>query len=252
MPVGTVSATADLGPSPVRVIRWNESSWPGTARASARSTASPTAILPSRVALTATGREEARRLGSELAGDPIDLCVTSEFERARETADLALEGRDVPRLVLAELNDIRFGEFEGRPLTDYRAWAHAHGPRGRRAPAATAVPRRSPATCAAYRTILARPEATVLVVAHGLPVRYVLDAVEGRDPAAAVAQVPYAEPFRLSARRARDGGSTASRPGSRARPGLLELEVGVRRRAVAEVDVQAAAGARPTSCRSPS
>ena len=54
------------------------------------------------VALTEVGREEARRLGRELAGDPIDLCVTSEFERTRETADLALEGRNTPRLVLAE------------------------------------------------------------------------------------------------------------------------------------------------------
>jgi broad specificity phosphatase PhoE len=51
----------------------------------------------------------------------------------------------------------------------------------------------------AFRTILARPEETVLVVAHGLPVRYVLDALEGRNPAAAIAQVPYAEPFRLTA-----------------------------------------------------
>src|SRR5436305_7580899 len=81
-----------------------------------------------RVALTAIGRDEARRLGRELAGDRIELCVTSEFERAQETADLALEGRNIPRLVVAELNDIRFGEFEGLPLTDYRAWAHAHGP----------------------------------------------------------------------------------------------------------------------------
>jgi broad specificity phosphatase PhoE len=76
-------------------------------------------------ALTATGRDEARRLGIELTDDPIDLCVTSEFERVQETADLALAGRDVPRLVLAEMNDIRFGEFEGRPLIEYRAWAHA-------------------------------------------------------------------------------------------------------------------------------
>ena len=51
---------------------------------------------------------------------------------------------------------------------------------------------------ARLRTILG-PEETVLVVAHGLPVRYVLDALEGRNPAAAVAQVPYAEPFRLAA-----------------------------------------------------
>jgi broad specificity phosphatase PhoE len=149
-------------------------------------------------ALTATGREEARRLGIELADDPIDLCVISEFERVRETADLALAGRDVPRLVLADLNDIRFGEFEGRPLTEYRAWAHAHGPEDV-VPGGDSRAQTVARYARAYRTILARPEETVLVVAHGLPVRYVLDALEGRDPAAAVAQVPYAEPFRLSA-----------------------------------------------------
>jgi broad specificity phosphatase PhoE len=149
-------------------------------------------------ALTATGREEARRLGAELADDPIDLCVVSEFERVQETADLAITGRDVPRLVLADLNDIRFGEFEGRPLTEYRAWAHAHGPEdvvpGGESRAETVA-----RYVRAFRTILAQPEETVLVVAHGLPVRYALDALEGRNPAAAVAQVPYAEPFRLTA-----------------------------------------------------
>jgi broad specificity phosphatase PhoE len=152
------------------------------------------------VGLTETGREEARRLGVELRDDPIDLCVTSEFERAQETADLALEGRDVPRLVLADLNDIRFGEFEGGLLTDYRKWAHAHGPEdicpGGGESRAQTVAR----YVLGYRTILARPEETILVVAHGLPVRYVLDALERLNPAAVVGQIPYAEPFRLSAR----------------------------------------------------
>jgi broad specificity phosphatase PhoE len=149
-------------------------------------------------ALTAAGRAEAQRLGAELAADPIDLCVTSEFERVQETADLALAGRDVPRLVLADLNDIRFGEFEGRPLTEYRAWAHAHGPEDV-VPGGDSRAQTVARYVRAYRTILARPEKTVLVVTHGLPVRYVLDALEGRNPAAAVAQVPYAEPFRLTA-----------------------------------------------------
>jgi broad specificity phosphatase PhoE len=149
-------------------------------------------------ALTATGREEALRLGIELADDPLDLCVTSEFERVVQTADLALAGRDVPRLVLADLNDIRFGEFEGRPLTEYRAWAHTHGPE-EVVPGGDSRAQTVARYVRAYRTILARPEEVVLVVAHGLPVRYVLDALEGRDPAAAVAQVPYAEPFRLTA-----------------------------------------------------
>ena len=150
-------------------------------------------------ALTEAGREQARRLGELLAGDELGLCVVSEFQRAQETADLALEGREVPRLVMPELNDIRFGEFEGRALTEYRAWAHSHGPEE---PAPGGGDSRAETVrryVQAYRTILARPEGTILVVAHGLPVRYVLDAVENRNPAAAVGQVPYAEPFRLTA-----------------------------------------------------
>jgi broad specificity phosphatase PhoE len=151
------------------------------------------------VALTEAGREQARQLGRDLAGEAVDLCVTSEFLRAQETADLALEGRQVPRLVLAELNDIRFGEFEGRLLTEYRAWAHSHGPEE---PAPGGGDSRAQTVAryvAAYGELLHRPEPSVLVVAHGLPVRYVLDAIDGHNPAAAVAQVPYAKPFRLSA-----------------------------------------------------
>ena len=149
-------------------------------------------------ALTEAGREQARRLGKLLADDELGLCVVSEFQRAQETADLALEGRSVPRVVLPELNDIRFGDYEGRLLTEYRAWAHSHGPEE---PAPGGGDSRAETVrryIQAYRTILARPEETILVVAHGLPVRYVLDAVAGRNPAAAVAQVPYAEPFTLT------------------------------------------------------
>jgi broad specificity phosphatase PhoE len=48
-----------------------------------------------------------------------------------------------------------------------------------------------------FRAILARPEDTVLVVAHSLPVRYVLNAAAGSPPVPAIEQVPYAEPFTL-------------------------------------------------------
>src|SRR5438309_1492264 len=75
------------------------------------------------IGLTALGSEQARRLGEQLVGVQIDLCAVSEFRRAQETADIALAGRDIPRLVVAGLNDIRFGEFEGQPLSDYRTWA---------------------------------------------------------------------------------------------------------------------------------
>ena len=150
-------------------------------------------------ALTAAGREQARRLGEKLADLELDLCVTSEFERARQTADLALAGREVPRLVLPELNDVRFGRFEGRTLADYRQWAGANeptleAPGGGESRAAT-VQRYA----VGYQKILGRPEQTILVVAHGLPVRYVLNALEGLSPTPLVEQVAYAEPYRLSA-----------------------------------------------------
>lgn len=79
-------------------------------------------------ALTEDGRAQARRLGELLRATPIDLCVTSEFERVRQTAELALEGRDVPRVVIPELNDVRFGEFEGGTLAVYREWASTNEP----------------------------------------------------------------------------------------------------------------------------
>jgi broad specificity phosphatase PhoE len=150
-------------------------------------------------ALTGTGEAQARRL-HELLGDvEIDLCVTSEFERVRQTADLALAGRDVPRLVVPELNDVRFGRFEGGTLADYREWASANAPTieapgGGESRSAT-VER----YVRAYRTVIARPERTILVVAHGLPIRYVLNALEEVDPAPLVDQVAYAEPYTLSA-----------------------------------------------------
>jgi broad specificity phosphatase PhoE len=149
--------------------------------------------------LTQRGREEARHLGELLATEPIDVCVTSEFERARETADLALDGRDVPRLVLPELDDIRFGEFEGRALAEYREWAHAHAPEDEVPGNGESRVETIRRYVRGYRTILARPERTILVIAHGLPIRYVLDSIAGQIPAAKVEQVPYAEPFPVSA-----------------------------------------------------
>ena len=149
------------------------------------------------VRLTEAGREQARRLGEALRDEEIDLCVTSEFGRTIETADIALAGRDVPRLVLRDLNDIRVGEYEGKTLTEYREWAHSQSP--------TALPPGGDESRAAtvqryvraFREIIARPERVVLVVAHGLPLRYILNAAKGAHPAPIVEQIEYATAYRL-------------------------------------------------------
>jgi broad specificity phosphatase PhoE len=146
--------------------------------------------------LTELGREQARRLGAILADEPLDLCVTSEFARVRETADLALAARDVPRLVVPELNDVRFGEFEGLPFDEYRAWARTRDPT-ESPPGGESRAQVAARYVRGFRLVLARPEATILVVAHGLPLRYTLLALEGLDPTPIVEQVPLAEPYPL-------------------------------------------------------
>ena len=131
--------------------------------------------------LTELGREQAQRLGGLLAGVELGLCVTSEFPRARQTADVALAGRAVPRLVVAELNDFRCGVWEGRLFDDYRVWALGASPT-EAAPGGESRADAAARYARAFRLLVDRPEETVLVVAHGLPIRYALEAREGRDP----------------------------------------------------------------------
>ena len=152
-------------------------------------------------ALTDRGRDEARAFGRTLDGVPIDLCVTSEFQRTKETADVALEGRNIPRLVLADLNDLAAGDFEGEPLGDLRTWLRRHGPiaelPGGGEPRVATVRRYA----RAFRTLLARDERTILVVAHGLPVTYGVRAARGLDLPLSLegTQVGHVQPHHLTA-----------------------------------------------------
>jgi broad specificity phosphatase PhoE len=136
------------------------------------------------VGLTEEGREQVRLLGERLASEPIDLCVVTEFGRTHETADLALDGRDVPRIVVRDLNDPFYGEFEGKSLADYREWAGTHGPLD--VPPGDGEARAVIAEryARAFRLLVDRPEETILVVCHSLPIAFALAAADGRRPSA--------------------------------------------------------------------
>jgi broad specificity phosphatase PhoE len=147
--------------------------------------------------LTEVGRQQAEQLGERLAGEPLGLCVVTEFPRTHETADLVLGDRDVPRLVLPELNDPYYGRFEGGALADYRRWAATHGPvdvppgggESRVAIAARYV--------RGFRALLDRPESTLLVVCHSLPIAFAVASADGRGPKARMPIITYAEPHVL-------------------------------------------------------
>jgi broad specificity phosphatase PhoE len=147
--------------------------------------------------LTVKGEEEARALGRAVAHDRIDLCVTTQFERTRQTAEIALAGRDVPRLVVPELNDPRYGRYESGPLEAYRTWADA-ARSGDDVPGGGESRRNIVERYArGFRLVLARAEGVVLVVAHSLPIAYVLMALAGREPAPKADVVEHAKPYRL-------------------------------------------------------
>jgi broad specificity phosphatase PhoE len=132
------------------------------------------------VALTKKGLEESRLLGQQIAHIPIELCVITRFGRTRETAEIALEGREVPFEVEPLLDDIDVGELEGVALEDYRAWKRAHTRRDA-FPGGESLDQAARRYASAFRRLLERPETSILVVTHEIPLRYAINAADGSD-----------------------------------------------------------------------
>jgi broad specificity phosphatase PhoE len=151
---------------------------------------------PSRpVPLTELGRDEARRLGEQVANVPFDLCLHTRFPRTRETAEVALAGRDIPLAAEPLFDDIDIGDLDGETIDRYREWKHTH-PRDHPFPGGESLDDAARRFAAAYRRLLATPHEHVLVVMHEIPLRYALNGAAGSDsldgPAHEIANaVPY-------------------------------------------------------------
>lgn len=132
--------------------------------------------------LSPQGEGEAEALGRQIAALAIDLCVTSEFPRAQETARIALGGRAVRvrHEIEHELNDIRIGELEGKTLADYRAWKKDKS-RDVAFPGGESLNDAARRYAGAYERLLARAEDTILCVCHEIPVRYAVNGAAGSD-----------------------------------------------------------------------
>ena len=64
------------------------------------------------------GRELARKTRDGLKDTTFDLCLCSPLGRARETASIVLEGRDVPIELCEAVREMNFGEYEGLPSSE--------------------------------------------------------------------------------------------------------------------------------------
>jgi broad specificity phosphatase PhoE len=132
------------------------------------------------VRLTELGREEARLLGRQVAHIPLELCVHTRFARTRETAEIALAGREIPFAEDPDLDDIRIGDFEGKTVDDYRAWKRAHT-RSDPFPGGESLDDAARRYADAFDRLLERPQMSILVVTHEIPLRYAINAADGSD-----------------------------------------------------------------------
>lgn len=82
--------------------------------------------------LTTRGIAQAQTLNTLLSQVPFEHVLCSELERAQHTAQLVLEGRELPLQVKPELNEMFFGDWEMRHHRDlsredaenYAAWCN--------------------------------------------------------------------------------------------------------------------------------
>jgi broad specificity phosphatase PhoE len=119
--------------------------------------------------LTEKGRRQAEELRAALVREPVELCVTSEFPRTLETAEIALAALDIPQRIEPRLNDPPLGVFESKPEDEYVAWLAAHdwslAPDGGGESQLDSVRR----YLRAFERLLAQPEKRVLVIGHAFP-----------------------------------------------------------------------------------
>ena len=78
------------------------------------------------IALDDHGREQCLSRRREGWANMISCRVTSEFLRARQTAEL-IAPLAPKSVVLAELNELDYGDYEGRQWFGYGAWLAANG-----------------------------------------------------------------------------------------------------------------------------
>ncbi len=126
--------------------------------------------------LNDTGREQARALAGELAGESIDAVYSSDLLRAHETARIVADLRGLDVTAIADLRERHFGTWEG--LTDDEIsvrFPHVRELPGREwGDAETHEEMAGRVLGALHRIAETHSGRRVLVVSHGGPLRAVL------------------------------------------------------------------------------
>ena len=71
------------------------------------------------ISLNEKGIEQAIQTKKELDNEKIDLIICSPLKRAKETAQIINENRNIPIIFDDRISERDFGEFEGMPTTEF-------------------------------------------------------------------------------------------------------------------------------------
>ena len=140
------------------------------------------------IPLNETGLEEARMAGKWLEGETIHAAYCSPLSRARDTAAAIARHHGLPVVDCPGLTDLKYGDWEGLPLTEvkakyadlYRQWETA--PHTVRFPNGETLDEVRDRSLAAVAAVVARhPEQTVLLAAHRAVNKVLIAAFIGLD-----------------------------------------------------------------------
>ena len=96
-------STAGLNSGRLYIIRHGRTDWNDQQRLQGQTD----------IPLNEEGRRMAEAAAKEYAGIPFDVCFCSPLERASETAQILLKGRNVPIRYDDRLKEVSFGVYEG-------------------------------------------------------------------------------------------------------------------------------------------
>jgi broad specificity phosphatase PhoE len=141
------------------------------------------------VALTRRGRAQARALARRLRREPITAAYSSDLSRARETAEITLQGRGIAVEINAGLRELSFGDWEGLTFDEVRAGWPDQFARLLAIEKDFCAPGGEPITVARGRVVSAamgiaarHAGETVLIAAHGGTLQLLLSHLLGMPP----------------------------------------------------------------------
>ena len=135
--------------------------------------------------LTDLGRQQAREAGEKLRGVSFSACYASPLIRAKDTAQLVMEGRTEPMYIVPDLREQHMGLFEPKSVSQIKAedpdffqalmadWIHLTPPEGE--PFDTGL---APRVAKVLDELVAKGE-DCLIVAHNGPLVFAISYLLG-------------------------------------------------------------------------